>query len=229
MLPLLDVELDVNLNGCEAQIVLSKSLICIYLFFITEPNDPDIPADQIRLLEKLKVTHQNAGGSSANASMRLMRDLREIYQSSSYKANDFEVELIDEELYKWNVKVKKIDQDSPLAKDMLKLKEKENIDYIQLSILFTDNFPFDPPFVRVVYPIMMGGFVKTGGAICLDLLTPDGWSSAYSIEAVITQVATFLTKGNARINFEANRDTYNYRRARATYDHIIRMHKKHGW
>ena len=65
-----------------------------------------------------------------------MRDLREIYQSSSYKANDFEVELIDEELYKWNVKVKKIDQDSPLAKDMLKLKEKENIDYIQLSILF---------------------------------------------------------------------------------------------
>lgn len=36
---------------------------------------------------------------------------------------------------------------------------------------FQDTFPFDPPFVRVVHPILTGGYVLGGGAICMELLT----------------------------------------------------------
>jgi len=44
------------------------------------------------------------------------------------------------------------------------------------------------------------GHVTQGGAICMELLTKQGWSPAYTIEAVIMQVTATLTKGDARIN-----------------------------
>lgn len=42
-----------------------------------------------------------------------------------------------------------------------------------------------------------------GGAICMELLTKQGWSSAYTVEAVIMQIAATLVKGKARIQFGA--------------------------
>lgn len=37
-----------------------------------------------------------------------------------------------------------------------------------------------------------------GGAICMELLTPTGWASAYTVEAIIVQLASTLVKGNVR-------------------------------
>ena len=68
-----------------------------------------------------------------------------------------------------------------------------------------ENYPFEPPFVRVVHPLMTGGYVLLGGAICMELLTKQGWSSAYTVEAVIMQIAATFVKGKARIQFGANK------------------------
>lgn len=46
-----------------------------------------------------------------------------------------------------------------------------------------------------------------GGAICMELLTKQGWSSAYTVEAVIMQIAATLVKGKARIQFGATKVT----------------------
>jgi len=54
--------------------------------------------------------------------------------------------------------------------------------------------------VRVVRPIINGGYVLGGGAICMELLTKQGWSSAYSLESVIMQLSATLVKGKARIH-----------------------------
>ena len=39
----------------------------------------------------------------------------------------------------------------------------------------------------------------SGGAICMEVLTNQGWSSAYSIESLILQISATLVKGKARI------------------------------
>lgn len=91
--------------------------------------------------------------------------------------------------------------DSQLYKDLVQLKEKEGKDAILLSMTFKDTFPFTPPFVRVVDPVITGGYVLIGGAICMELLTQQGWSSAYTVEAVILQIAATLVYGKARIQF----------------------------
>lgn len=49
--------------------------------------------------------------------------------------------------------------------------------------------------------MLLGGYVLLGGAICMELLTKQGWSSAYTVEAVIMQIAATLVKGKARILF----------------------------
>lgn len=61
--------------------------------------------------------------------------------------------------------------------------------------------------MRVVHPVISGGYVLVGGAICMELLTKQGWSSAYTIEAVIMQIAATFVKGKARIHFSSNRHT----------------------
>jgi len=68
-----------------------------------------------------------------------------------------------------------------------------------------DTFPFEPPFVRVIQPVISGGYVLGGGAICMELLTKHGWSSAYSLESLVLQIAATLVKGKARIQFGASK------------------------
>lgn len=65
-------------------------------------------------------------------------------------------ELVNDSLYEWNIRLRSVDPDSPLQNDLLLLKEREGKDSILLNIMFKETYPFEPPFVRVVYPIISG-------------------------------------------------------------------------
>uniref|UniRef100_A0A7N4Q0U9 E2 ubiquitin-conjugating enzyme n=1 Tax=Sarcophilus harrisii TaxID=9305 RepID=A0A7N4Q0U9_SARHA len=173
-------------------------------------EDEGIEKENLAILEKIRKNqrqdHLNGAVSgSVQASDRLMKELRDIYRSQSYKTGIYSVELVNDSLYEWHVKLLKVDPDSPLHHDLQVLKEKEGVEYILLNFSFKDNFPFDPPFVRVVAPVLSGGYVLGGGALCMELLTKQGWSSAYSIESVIMQINATLVKGKARVQFGANK------------------------
>lgn len=154
-----------------------------------------------------------------------MKELRDIYRSDSFKRNIYSIELVNDSIYEWNIRLMSVDPDSPLHNDLLMLKEKEGKDSILLNIIFKETYPFEPPFVRVVHPIISGnlklflvvddnliksffpsgGYVLLGGAICMELLTKQGWSSAYTVEALIMQISATLVKGKARIQFGATK------------------------
>lgn len=108
---------------------------------------------------------------------------------------EFQVELINDNLFEWQARLYSIDTDSKLADDMREF----DITYILLHIEFPDNFPLAPPFINVVEPYIEKGFVMEGGAICMELLTPRGWASAYTVEAVLIQIAASIVKGQGRI------------------------------
>jgi ubiquitin-conjugating enzyme E2 Q len=71
--------------------------------------------------------------------------------------------------------------------------------------------------------------VFSGGAICMELLTKQGWSSAYSIESVILQIAATLVKGKARIDFANKTQQYTFSRAHSAFKAISQIHEKNGW
>ena len=101
---------------------------------------------------------------------------------------------IDPELvgnvYQWIVELHSFESHLPLASDM---KEK-GLKSIVLEIRFGKEYPYSPPFVRVIRPRFLpfmlggGGHVTGGGALCMELLTNNGWSAVSSIESVLLQV-----------------------------------------
>ncbi|KAK7484592.1 hypothetical protein BaRGS_00024224 [Batillaria attramentaria] len=193
-----------------------------------------ISMGNLEVLERLKQNQRQSylKGSvsgSVQATDRLMKELRDIYKSDSFKKDIYSVELVNECLYDWNVRLKKVDEDSLLYQDLQSFKEKEGRDFILLNFTFKDTFPFDPPFVRVISPVVSGGYVLGGGAICMELLTKQGWTSAYSIESVILQIAATLVKGKARIQFGATKSQYSLARAQQSFRSLVQIHEKNGW
>lgn len=159
---------------------------------------------------------------------RLMKELKDIQTSASLQAGVYTVALAEDNLFEWDVKLYQFDKDSGLYKDLQVMSRTQGIDNIWLRFSFPDTYPFAPPFVRVLAPFVQGGYVLGGGAICMELLTPGGWSEAYTVEAVIMQTIATMIKGNARIVTTA-RKPFTATEAKASYDYLVKTHAKHGW
>lgn len=110
-------------------------------------------------------SQQGSVSGSVQATDRLMKELRDVYRSDSFKKNMYSIELVNDSIYEWNIRLMHVDPDSPLHNDLLLLKEKEGKDSILLNIMFKETYPFEPPFVRVVHPII------SGEKFCFFLLT----------------------------------------------------------
>ncbi|XP_028407089.1 ubiquitin-conjugating enzyme E2 Q2-like [Dendronephthya gigantea] len=195
-----------------------------------------ISKENFAVLEKLRLNQRDEHlkgtvSGSVQASDRLMKELREVYRSDSFKKGLYHVTLNNDSLYDWIIEILKVDPDSSLHKDLIQLKNKGGKGNITLNMTFTDKFPFEPPFVRVICPVLNAGYVLSGGALCMELLTTQGWSSAYSIESVIVQISATLVKGKARINFKENDkpDSYNMARAQQSFRSLVQIHERNGW
>ncbi|XP_057304924.1 ubiquitin-conjugating enzyme E2 Q2-like [Hydractinia symbiolongicarpus] len=216
-----------------------------HLNFDEEPTSEErkekeeIGSDNFTQLQKLRVTQRQEYltgrvSGSVQATDRLMKELKNIYASENFKAKLYTIELKeDSNLYDWYVKLRGFDKESSLYKDLQTLYKKDSkTDHICLNITFTDRFPMQPPFIRICYPVIFGGYVLSGGAICMELLTPQGWSSAYSVEAVIMQLSATLVKGKARVDFAGTtkvNHVYSWTKAQSAYKTLVQIHEKSGW
>lgn len=122
--------------------------------------------EHLATLERLRQSQRQdylkgSVSGSVQATDRLMKELRDIYRSDSFKKNMYSIELVSDSIYEWNIRLRSVDPDSPLYSDLMVLKEKEGNDSILLNIMFKESYPFEPPFVRVVHPIISGGFRAT--------------------------------------------------------------------
>lgn len=158
---------------------------------------------------------------------RLMKEFRDLQKLQNSKSEPpFAVELVDDNLFEWHVRLYKFDVESDLWNDMKEL----GIGYILLHLIFPENFPFAPPFMRVISPRIEKGFVMEGGAICMELLTPRGWASAYTVEAVIMQFAASVVKGQGRIQRKTKgQKVFNRRTAEESFRSLVKTHDKYGW
>jgi ubiquitin-conjugating enzyme E2 Q len=129
-----------------------------------------------------------------SATKRLMRDFRDLINVQNKEPPHELGWHIDEDkvenMYQWIVELHSFDPTLPLAQDM----KKKDIKSVVLELRFGKDYPMSPPFVRVIRPHFLGfqqgggGHVTAGGAMCMQLLTNDGWSAVSSIEGVLLQV-----------------------------------------
>eukprot|EP00178_Gracilaria_changii_P025248 TRINITY_DN7784_c0_g1_i1.p1 TRINITY_DN7784_c0_g1~~TRINITY_DN7784_c0_g1_i1.p1 ORF type:complete len:346 (+),score=59.70 TRINITY_DN7784_c0_g1_i1:58-1095(+) len=172
-------------------------------------------------------------GSGA-ATKRLIQDLKSIMRSNS-KEMGFTAEPVKEaksgleNLYHWHIKLFNFEKGSGMAEDMAKFKKKSGQDFILLEARFGADYPFVPPFVRVVKPrfAFRTGHVTMGGSICMELLTMAGWNSTNDIESILIQIRCEMLGGGARLDSGANA-SYEYSVSEA-WDAFYRAASTHGW
>lgn len=133
---------------------------------------------------------------TSGSKRRLAQDLYRIMNQDTKEAGFSLAPQSEDSMDKWTIKLFQFDKDSNLAKDMLVLGQ----DHIELEMKFPDQYPFEPPFVRVVKPRFkkQTGFVMNG-ALCMELLTNDGWNPVNDIESVIVSVRSLLVVGDGRL------------------------------
>lgn len=143
----------------------------------------------------LRAQSETTGGKR-----RLAQDLYRIMNQDTEEAGFSLQPQSEDSMDKWTIKLFQFDEDSNLAKDM----KVVNTDHIELEMSFPDQYPFEPPFVRVVRPRFkkQTGFVMNG-ALCMELLTKDGWNPINDIESVIVSVRSLLVVGDGRLDAAA--------------------------
>mmetsp|Transcript_15088 Transcript_15088/g.24360 ORF Transcript_15088/g.24360 Transcript_15088/m.24360 type:complete len:228 (+) Transcript_15088:2-685(+) len=125
----------------------------------------------------------------------------------------FSLEPADEDsMEKWCIKLFGFDEDSNLAKDLMVC----GMDHVELLMSFPDQYPFEPPFVRVVRPRFrrQTGFVMSG-ALCMELLTNDGWNPINDIESVIVSIRSLMVVGDGRLQTAVDMGKEAYKKALA--------------
>ena len=101
---------------------------------------------------------------------------------------------------------------------------------LDFEVTFPENFPFEPPFIRVVKPkfAFRTGHVTIGGSICMESITPAGWSSARSIEGIFMEIISIILakESNARLDRAQKGMVYSFHEAKAAFERVAR---DHGW
>ena len=139
----------------------------------------------------LRAEKETTGGKR-----RLASDLYKIMMNDTDEAG-YDIEPKSEDsMDTWTIRLFGFDTDSNLHQDMMIL----GLDHIELEMSFPDQYPFAPPFVRVVRPRFkrQTGFVMNG-ALCMELLTSDGWNPVNDIESVIVSIRSLLVVGDGRL------------------------------
>jgi len=172
--------------------------------------------------------------ATTSATKRLMRDFKELISVQNATPPHELGWHIDEDkmdnIYQWIVELHSFDAALPLAKDM----KSKNVKSIVLELRFGKEYPMSPPFVRVIRPRFLGfqqgggGHVTAGGAMCMELLTNDGWSAVSSIESVLLQVRMAISSLDPKPARLAGGGPMDYGVGEAV-EAFMRACNMHGW
>ena len=146
---------------------------------------------------------------------------KESVNMEKYDQNGIRFEMV-EPLKQWKVFLTDFDKDSIIHSQLDKYGYKE----VVMEITIKDNYPFMPPFVRIVEPRFSGyrGFITTGGSLCVDILTITGWVPSFNLISLTNQLKVFIKSGLV----DPVKHMIPYTREEAE-NHYKRTTRIHGW
>ncbi|XP_076449541.1 uncharacterized protein LOC143285970 isoform X2 [Babylonia areolata] len=157
-------------------------------------NDPDAAAQhEDENPEEDDTMHTfyqaTAGHAEPSTVKRLCSDMRSL--ATAGEKYGFSACPQGNNLFKWTVKLLDIPKDCKLGRDLqCYVAQTKKEAAIQMEMQFPADYPFSPPFLRVIQPRFkfLTGHVTTGGSICMEMLTKSGWLPTNDIESILVQV-----------------------------------------
>lgn len=150
---------------------------------------------------------------------RLVKEYRELCTSKS--DGDIELMLEDEaDIFAWSARLRG-PESTPYEKGIF-----------HLLIRCPPNYPLAPPAVSFVTPIFHPNVLFKTGEICLDILKPDSWTPAWTLQSVCRAVVALLSDPQADSplncdcgNLIRNGDLRGYQSMARMYTELHATHK----
>lgn len=188
--------------------------------------------------------HNNADGDKKDTmtgqltnrihSKRLIADIKRALEFFSEEKDGEEqhgirIKVDDNACHLWRVYMSRFASDTYLYGDMKRLGIRE----IELLAVFPHDYPFAPPFVRVLSPRFerWTGHVTYGGSLCAEFLTLSdsacAWQPILSITTVLMMIKELLSlDGRLESGSDLIGVPYGEQEAREAFQVAM---KKHGW
>jgi len=157
------------------------------------------------------------------AQKRLMSDFRKIQKCSQ---EHIKINLRDEEnLAIWDIMLTGFVPGSRIENDMANYGYTSGL---HMEVRFPEDFPNHPPFIRVISPRfeVMTGHVTSGGSICMEVLTNQGWRPTYCLENLMIDIQQMIIDGKGGLDATRHHIPYALQEAYQAFD---RMSATHGW
>ena len=194
--------------------IINKTKILKYIS--TQYNNTTIKEKELQLLENVK--------SFKNG--RLKREYTELVKNN-FKDKEVIYKLEDSS----NLNILSIDyniENIPKDNILYTQLQSKNINDIKLEITVPNRYPFEPPFVRIVYPRFKfrTGHITLGGSICMEVLSQSGWMPALTIYNILIQIKLLIIEGGALLDDTKWNSSYTLNEAKVAYKRMITTH---GW
>mmetsp|Transcript_17020 Transcript_17020/g.30631 ORF Transcript_17020/g.30631 Transcript_17020/m.30631 type:complete len:307 (-) Transcript_17020:351-1271(-) len=186
-----------------------------------EKLDPEVE----RKLEQLEKAFTGSG--SATATKRILNEYK--YLVKSKECRGITVNFVQESCYIWQVLVDidNFELNKDLKADFANYATRHSRQrHLDFEVRFDSNFPFNPPFVRVVRPrfAFHTGHVTVGGSICMQSLTPSGWIPVRTVESIFIEIMFNMSEGGARLDPSSSDLEYTLRDAQEAFNRVARHH-----
>eukprot|EP01119_Soliformovum_irregulare_P016152 TRINITY_DN463_c0_g2_i4.p1 TRINITY_DN463_c0_g2~~TRINITY_DN463_c0_g2_i4.p1 ORF type:complete len:834 (-),score=313.83 TRINITY_DN463_c0_g2_i4:9-2510(-) len=144
--------------------------------------------------------------TSNGASGVLTNDLLDIMHHQHHLG--FSADPIDDNIYKWKVKMFNFEPDSQLEKDVKELELKFHYDFIEMEVTFAlDLYPFYPPLVQLIRPRLLGNMM--GRVTCMNHLKFSHWDPVKDMTWVLSRIRK-LIQAKGRIDLESEFNFLNF-------------------
>lgn len=202
-----------------------KMLIQRYLIIVpfNKLNDKTVKMIDNKFNKQIHIDKSNVKRTVLGKGVRkLVREYKSLTKIG--KSLGFRIKVDTDNMYKWLIHLHDFGETELISQDMAKYGVKE----VELELSFPNNYPFSPPFMRVIKPrfIRLTGHVTSAGALCMQLLTEKYWDPACSVESLIVTVRSEILEGGGRLDPNLYDVPYPESDARTSF---INVSRGHGW
>ena len=191
------------------------------------PEEKKLSKTEEEKLQKLENAFSGKGSSMTNK--RMMQEYKYLINSKECKGLTAEFEG-ETNMYTWIIKVdvNVFEINKELKKDFKAYSERYNKPAeIVFEMRFDSNYPFSPPFLRVIRPrfAFRTGHITVGGSICMQSITPSGWIPVRTIESIFIEILFNMAEGGARLDLNTSGVDYQLAEAQEAFTRVAKQHK----
>jgi len=128
---------------------------------------------------------------SATATKRITTELKRLKENAGEGADLIEGgPVMEDKLNEWSVHLKGFTDSnaSEASKALGRQLEAMGLDSVEFRVVFPREYPREPPFVYARKPRIQGAHIFGGGAMCMDVLMPGGWTPATTVPSLMRTI-----------------------------------------